>query len=287
MRRRERLFLLSLIIGLALGLIASWVLWPRQSRAVELSQVRSSYQNDFIVMVSLAYQQEGDLEAARQRLRLLDDADVAQRVADLAEQRIRAGADPATRRGLARLAHALGARQAMLMAYVATPRRTATLTETPQPTVTPVPMTPTATLPSPSPTATSLVVVRSDAPTPTRPAKAAYVVVKNALVSERADVPPGQVAVHVQNVVGQGLAGVRLRVRWPEGVDEFVTGLHPDKSLGYADYSLTPGLTYTISVLDGRSESARGIQLPTDTLTASWRIVFEYHRSRDKAPNRR
>lgn len=56
--------LLGLALGLGLGLLVGWVLWPVQYTNTAPAQLRQDYRTDYILMVAAAYRVEGDLEAA-------------------------------------------------------------------------------------------------------------------------------------------------------------------------------------------------------------------------------
>lgn len=75
-------FSLSILLGLAAGLYYGWVLSPVEYVNTTPDTLRIDYKTDFVLMVSEAYQVEGDVEQAIRRLALLgEDAPVT-----LAEQ---------------------------------------------------------------------------------------------------------------------------------------------------------------------------------------------------------
>ena len=78
------LFLLMIALGAAAGLFYGWVLQPVQQPEAVPQNLRVDYRTDYVLMVAEAYQAEGDLAAARQRLSLLgpeaDEAKVAQAI---------------------------------------------------------------------------------------------------------------------------------------------------------------------------------------------------------------
>ncbi len=47
---------------------------------------------------------------------------------------------------------------------------------------------------------------------------------------------------------GHPLPGIEITVTWNEGADRFFTGLQPEISPGYADYTMTGGTTYSLQV---------------------------------------
>ncbi|MDY6877998.1 MAG: hypothetical protein SWK90_17585 [Chloroflexota bacterium] len=97
------------VVGLAIGCAVGWWLWPVQYTNTAPNVLRQDYRDDYVIMISAAYEVEGDLEQARERLGWLDPDDPAAPVVELAERLVEAhgNADDVAR--LARLARALGA----------------------------------------------------------------------------------------------------------------------------------------------------------------------------------
>jgi len=118
MRKTLLLALTGLVVGVALGLLVGWVLWPVRYTNTAPAQLRQDYHDDYVLMVAAAYQVEGDLEAARARLALLDADDPARPVVDLAERLIAGGGRPADIGMLVRLADALGAATPSMTPYL-------------------------------------------------------------------------------------------------------------------------------------------------------------------------
>lgn len=283
MRRRRRLRRLSvglgIFLGLALGLALSWGLFPRMPRYARWPELREAYKDDYVLLLSLAYAQEGDLAQVQRELALLEEPDVARRVARLADKAIAEGWPAAERRSLARLAHALGESTTAIMAYVATPRAADS------PTPTPVPPTPTGTA-SPTPTVAPPTytpwarLVASPTPEPTRP-RAAFVLIEKERLQGDANARPGHLIVLVTGPRSEGLPGVKVRVTWEGERDALVTGLHPGRDAGYADFRMEPGVSYTVYIAEEASERAEGLVIePTQPEAEgpyrpdSWRLVF-------------
>ena len=100
----------GVVLGLALGFAIGWWLWPVQYTNTGPDVLRQDYRDDYVVMVATAYEAEGSLELARERLRLLDPVEPSAPVVELAERLGEAGnggAEDLER--LTRLAWALGA----------------------------------------------------------------------------------------------------------------------------------------------------------------------------------
>lgn len=282
---RAALFIVGLGVGLGLGVGVSWGLLPRMPRYADLSQLENGYKEDIILMTGVAYGQDGDLELAQERLSLLGERDISRRVAALTEKAIAAGALPQTRRGLARLAFALGEKSSAIMAYVATPIRTPTAT----PFLAPASATPTPSLgrtPTASDTPTRQVAWRI--PTTTRPIPTprrlgagfavAYVLDSQQRLAGEENVSPGYILIDVIGPGGEGLPGVRINIEWEGGSDIAMTGLHPDRMPGYADYQMIPGTVYTVSVAGAQSERPIGLMVSPEQSTKappeSWQVVF-------------
>jgi len=118
MRKILLLALIGLVAGVALGLLIGWGLWRVQYTNTTPAQLRQDYANDYVLMVAAAYWVDGDLDAARDRLSLLDPAAPARPVIELAEQLIADGGRPGDIRLLARLAQALGETTPALEPYL-------------------------------------------------------------------------------------------------------------------------------------------------------------------------
>jgi hypothetical protein len=72
---------------------------------------------------------------------------------------------------------------------------------------------------------------------------------------------------------------VEVIVNWTDGEDHFFTGLKPEYGLGYGDFLMTPGVTYSLHLAEG-GEPASGL-IAADCETASgdrylgsWKLVF-------------
>jgi hypothetical protein len=100
-------------IGVALGLLVSWWLWPVEYTDVSPDTLRPAHRTEYIVLIAQAYKHDGDLRRAQIRLAALGDlAAMGLEVATLAEQRVAQGesmspADAEHVRALAALSYAL------------------------------------------------------------------------------------------------------------------------------------------------------------------------------------
>jgi len=118
MRNLLLLGLVGLALGIALGLLVGWVLWPVQYTNTAPAQLRQDYRNDYILMVAAAYQVEGNPDAARERLARLDPEQPTRHLVELTETIIAQDGRPTDIRMLVRLAEALGATTPAMWPYL-------------------------------------------------------------------------------------------------------------------------------------------------------------------------
>jgi uncharacterized membrane protein YccC len=118
MRRLVPFALGGVALGVVLGLLVGWVVWPVRYTNTSPTQLRQDYRNDYVLMAAAAYQTERDLTAARERLARLDPEQPARPVVELAEQLIAAGGSAGDIRVLARLADALNAATPPMAPYL-------------------------------------------------------------------------------------------------------------------------------------------------------------------------
>lgn len=68
----------ALLLGLAAGLYAGWVIKPMPRGGAQPSALREDYQTDYVLMVAEAFYAEPDAELAARRLAPLGDTPVRQ-----------------------------------------------------------------------------------------------------------------------------------------------------------------------------------------------------------------
>ncbi len=59
------------------------------------------------------------------------------------------------------------------------------------------------------------------------------------------------IQVEARDAAGQPVPGVEILVLWDGNEDRFFTGLKPELGLGYADFTMTPGVTYLLRLAEG------------------------------------
>jgi len=117
-RRRIVQVFVGLAVGLALGFAIGWGLWPVQYTNTKPAVLRQDYRDDYVLMIAAAYEVEGDLQLARERLALLDPQEPAKPVVELAERLIESNGNTEEIARLARLAWALRAVTPELVPYL-------------------------------------------------------------------------------------------------------------------------------------------------------------------------
>lgn len=168
------LVVLGLVVGLGLGLLLSWVVWPVGFVHTSIADLSPEQKDDYMLLVASAYASDGDLVKAQDRLAQLDVPNVNQSLVVLIDRYMLEGLGKEEIHLLASLADSLGVASPKMVAYLATPTPLPTdtpiPTPTPQPTDTPTPtqVPPTAT---PVPPADTPQPQATDAPpTPTHTA---------------------------------------------------------------------------------------------------------------------
>ncbi len=262
-------FLLTgLIVGLAIGLLFSWVLVPVEAPADPLT-LRADFKDQYRALIAAAYVANGDLGRAQARLALLGDPDPARTLASQAQVTLGQGGSEDTVRALGILAAALEGRTfedvtpTPQVALSGSPglSGSATPTRTPGPTATPSR--------TPTPLATRT-------PTPTQ--GLAFILQDLAFICDPNLIAP-LIQVLAFDAAGQPVPGVEVVITWDGGQETFFTGLKPDIGLGYADYEMTVDVLYTIRLTDG-GEPVSGLT-PVECegeegarFWGSWRVTF-------------
>jgi hypothetical protein len=85
-----------------------------------------------------------------------------------------------------------------------------------------------------------------------------------------ANIPDGLIQVYIRDAAGYPLPGVDILVKWDGGQEHIFTGLKPELGNGYADFVMTPGVTYSVQIYSG-SAVAKDLQAPPcESSGAKW-----------------
>lgn len=290
--------IIGLLIGLALGLVYTWVIAPVELVNTYPALLRTDYRWDWVRLAALSYVADGDLERARARLDGLEHEDVAGAMQALIEEYAAAGRPADTLRRLTALAEALDVHTPAMLVYLHTPASsppaptrtpsptpTPTSSTTPTPTHTPTPTpTPTRT-PTPTPHASSPLSTPTPAPTNTPPPTPTPPLLSRLQLAEQEQIcQPGQplhIGVVVMDEDGAGVTGVTVWLTWPGGADRAVTGLKPQHGAGYADFDAEPGVSYALGIGELGMPLVTGLRIEPcaveegeEPLLGSWRVVL-------------
>lgn len=253
--------------GLAAGLGYSWGLDSVEEYESAPDSLHIEYKFVYLALIGDLYAYEGDLEQAKARLAELGIQADGAVLAGLIEDYLDGGGRPEQVRNLTHLAEALGARGGVLLVFGPAPILTLSPTPAPGPT-SPVPV-PSEDRSTPATTAT--------------PAPAFHLSEQTSICSEPGQ--PGLISVWVQDAEGNGLSNIKVVVSWATGQDRFVTGLRPEKGLGYADFEMQPQIQYDVALADFRGDIAGALTsdlspdtCPTGTIAVSWHLTFEQNR---------
>jgi hypothetical protein len=209
--------LTGLFFGMVLGLVVAWIIWPPSVAEVGPASLAEPYQEQYRLMVALAYASSSDLGRAQARLALLGDSDPVRALSSQAQVALANNATQREARALAGLAEELGG-------YLASQQATAAALNTPNP--------------NEAAGATPVEAVGEGA---------AYFIDDQQLTCESASAPP-YVKIFIFDANRNPQAGVALTLSSDEGETQFTTGQRPEMSPGYAEYPLTPGASYSLSI---------------------------------------
>lgn len=259
--------LLALLVGLGLGLVYSWVISPPRIVNAAPNDLRSDFKDQYRSAIAAAYEATGNLPRARARLSLLGDADPIEALNAQAQRMRASGEQSGHADQVVALALALDENHSgapVSSAVVEAPSNVDSIptgTSPPPPPDVPIELTET-----PESIETQPAEVLSAAtPRPTRtliPTLGAPFTLTGQETICDSNLPDGLLQVLVLNPNRRQLAGVEIVVTWDAGKEQFFTGLKPELGNGYADYTMTPDVTYAIQLARG-SDVALGIVAPT------------------------
>ena len=254
--------ILALAAGFGLGLTYAWVIAPVQYVEAEPRILRDDFKDHFRSAIAAAYAANMDLERARARLDLLGDPDPSQALVAQAQRMLAAGESPEAVQHVALLASALDGEVAANQPSPATETPFADTSSTPE-TVTETLVQPeetaTAVSTTPEPTieiepTNTLLPQLSATPRPTRTPTATlgapYQLIGEETVCEP-DLAEGLLQVVVFDIRRNQIPGAEIVVTWNNGEEHIFTGLKPELGHGYADFLMTPDITYSVRMADG------------------------------------
>jgi len=228
--------------------------------------LRADFKDQYRSAIAAAFVASGNLPRAQARLSLLGDSDPIEALNAQAQRTIANGQPAEQADQIAALASALG--QAVAFESTSIPA-----TETAIKSVTT--FTSTATLPAapsdipvqftetPQPIETQPILSASTprpTQTPTSTPGTPFSLTGQETLCD-ANLPEGLLQVMVLNSKRRQIAGAEIVITWDGGEEQFFTGLKPELGNGYADFIMTPDITYTLHLGLG-SDIATGLTPP-------------------------
>jgi protocatechuate 3,4-dioxygenase beta subunit len=280
--RRGPLYLLTgLLLGILAGVLISRIILPVRYTDTEPSTLSTDQREAYRSLVARAYLAEADVNRARSRLALLQDAAMVEPLIAQAQAALAFPDQQANARAMALLAAALSKAGISItpMPGIVTPMAAMATTPVPLWTATSsasqavTTTTQTATLSVPSDTPLPLA---SATPLPTQGSP--YQLASKAEVCSPGAAPLMQI--FVQDAQSQPVSGVKIEITLVNSAPAyFYTGLYPEINPGYADYLMTRGAVYSLRVGEG-GQLVTGLQAPVcsaggSSYTGGLKLVFK------------
>jgi hypothetical protein len=258
-RRGSWYLLTGTVLGIAVGLVYSWVISPVRYIDAPPSALRADYKDDYRALIAAAYLYNLDLIRAQDRLAQLKDDDAAKTLTLQAQRALSEGHSDEEIYALNTLASAINASSAPGIKE-----------STPVPGVNFVPMmdktfsitllvnqptNPTAMFfTSPIPELSSTLytthnnrLIQDTLPTVTRGTPTTLI--EKRLICNINQLLP-LIQVEVKDAMGKPIPEVDVAALWENGEDYFFTGLQPELGMGYTDFTLSFGLLYSFHLVD-------------------------------------
>lgn len=270
MRRFPWEILLALLAGIGLGLVYAWMVSPLNVTDADPDTLRADFKDQYRSAIAAAYSASGNLPRAQARLELLQDAHPMDALNAQAQRMLARGESAQEADQVAALAAALEQGEGTTIPALNPVSEAAVIYEESS--------TPAVLVPSPDPLTftieeTSTVppteVTRPALPTSTPRPTMTPVPTRGApfkLTGQEEicdpNLPDGLLQVIVLSSNRRQLPGVEIDITWEAGAEQFFTGLKPELGNGYADFIMTPDVSYTVQLASG-SDIAAGLLAPT------------------------
>jgi hypothetical protein len=251
----------GLVLGIIAGVLVAWVVQPVTYTNTKPASLRTDFKDQYRAMIAAAYLANGDLVRAKDRLKQLEDEDPYRTLAEQAQRTLAEGTFPQDARALGLLAIALG--QPATTANNTSPVMQGSpsppvFTDSPESTTVAPNIVPTTTLTTAvatlTPTHPASTLAPTFTPLPTRTATptqgAPFILESQDLICDP-NIREPLIQVLMLDAARQEVPGVELVVSWDGGQDPFFTGLKPERGVGYADFSMTPGVMYSLRLAGG------------------------------------
>jgi hypothetical protein len=267
-------WLFAILAGFGFGLFYAWAISPVKYVDAEPHALRADFKDDYRSAIAAAYASSPDLERARARLALLGDPDPSQALAAQAQRMLASGESPEAVQQVAMLASVLQGQIAVNPPSVATATPTDSSDIVAQVVNTPTISTPSGAVETSGPTSETeptstsvplLTATPRSTSTPTPTLGAPYQLVGQDTVCDT-ELAEGLMQVIVTNATRQQIPGAEIIITWNSGEEHIFTGLKPELGYGYADFLMSPDVTYSVRMADGGTP-ASDLTIPSCTNT--------------------
>ena len=271
MRRIPFDIIITLLLGLGLGLAYSWLISPLHVVDASPIALRADFKDAYRSAIAASYGATNNLARAQARLALLGDPNSLDALNSQA-QRLIASGEFAQADQVVALAIALENGTTVVAASTVTSTADNTVAVVKEVTATlppPPPDLPFQFTETPQSTDPQIIetqpVINTATPRPTRTliptVGAPFTLIAQDTVCD-ATLPDGLLQVLVFNSNRRQIAGAKIIITWNSGEEQFFTGLKPEISHGYADYTMSPNIAYTVRLASG-SDIASELTAPT------------------------
>ena len=271
MRRIPFDIIITLLLGLGLGLAYSWLFSPLHVVDASPVALRADFKDAYRSAIAASYGATNNLARAQARLALLGDSNSLDALNSQA-QRLIASGEFAQADQVVALAIALENGTTVVAASTVTSTADNTVAVVKEVTATlppPPPDLPFQFTETPQSTDPQIIetqpVINTATPRPTRTliptVGAPFTLIAQDTVCD-ATLPDGLLQVLVFNSNRRQIAGAKIIITWNSGEEQFFTGLKPEISHGYADYTMSPNIAYTVRLASG-SDIASELTAPT------------------------
>ena len=271
MRRIPFDIIITLLLGLGLGLAYSWLFSPLHVVDASPIALRADFKDAYRSAIAASYGATNNLARAQARLALLGDSNSIDALNSQA-QRLIASGEFAQADQVVALAIALENGTTVVAASTVTSTADNTVAVVKEVTATlppPPPDLPFQFTETPQSTDPQIIetqpVINTATPRPTRTliptVGAPFTLIAQDTVCD-ATLPDGLLQVLVFNSNRRQIAGAKIIITWNSGEEQFFTGLKPEISHGYADYTMSPNIAYTVRLASG-SDIASELTAPT------------------------
>lgn len=261
--------LLALLAGLGLGLVYAWAISPLKVIDAEPLTLRADFKDQYRSAIAAAYAATGDLTRAKARLSLLEDSNPIEALNAQAQRMLATGVSFEEADQVAALAVALdqGEINPPPITQTSIVESTDTTSNPPTSTLPVPPSEPPIQTTEETPQEVETQATPSVVPTP-RPTRTTVPTLSApfGLTGQESvcdsNVPDGLLQILILSSNRRQMPGVEILITWEGGAENFFTGLKPELGNGYADYVMTPDITYTVQLRLG-SDIASGLTAPT------------------------